>query len=185
MSVPHTTSKRRTYPLPIRIVGIVVALAGIVAGTALVILAAYQHFAISSNFHPDYRVDHVYESAFHEPLVIHEAGEYGVTSMEGPLEGCTLTADNGTVIRPVLDESITKRPSFRFTSPARTYTIECTPSDLWFQVFRGDDLKRAAQGYDSPLHPSLYYIIGGVASWVVGMFFWNRFVMRPRDWSNT
>ena len=183
MSSPN--HPRRAHSLPVRVVGIVVALGGIIGGAALLILAVYQHCAITSNFHPDYRVDHVYESAFDQPLVIHEAGEYGITSMEGPLQECVLTAENGTVIRPVLDESIGKRPSFRFDSPARTYEITCTPDDLWFQVFKGEDLKRAAQGYDSPIHPSLYFIIGGVASSLVGTFFWNRFVQRPRDWSTT
>lgn len=159
------------------------AVAGLVGGALLLGIAAYQHFAITSNFHPDYQVDNIWDSASGEPLVIPQSGEYGVTSLRGALESCTLTSEDGVVITPVLDESIEKRPVFRFQSPARSYpTVECAPDDVWFEVFKGEDVRSAATGWDGAVHPSLVYLGAGVASFAVGMIFWSRFVKRPQDW---
>ena len=182
--VSRNDDASRTYPLPVRIVGVALAVAGMLGGAALLGLAAYQHFAIVSNFHPSYQVAQVWDSAGDDPLVIATAGEYGITSLRGPLEGCQLTSADGVTITALRDETIRTRPAFRFTSPARTYTrVDCPPGDHLVQVFRGEDLRTAAVGWDGAIHPSLAYLAAGVAAWVVGMFFWSRFVTKPRDWN--
>ena len=138
-----------------------------------------------ANFNEHSRPEHIYHSSVGGPLVLTEpSAAYGITSMRGPLTECTVTEDDGGLVVVTRDESITKRPAFRFTAEAGTYEIACTP-DLYFEVFRGEDLVRAARGYDGPVHPSVYFLAAATVTLGVGSFLWNRFVQRPRDWSYT
>lgn len=164
-----------------RALGIVGALVFVVGGLALLGLAVYMHFGVVANFNDHSKPDHVYGSAFDEPMVLTEPyGSYAVTSLRGPLDACQIEAEDGSTIETHLDDEIDQRPVFRFDAPAGTYAITCTP-DLYFEVFTADDIKLAAQGYVN-VHPSLYYLAGAAVALPIGSFLWNRFVMRPRDW---
>ena len=109
---------------------------------------------------------------------------YGLTSVRGPLRDCTIRGEDGSSVEVYRDEEITKRPAFRFDAPAGTYEVSCEPDNVYFEIYTGDKLTLAAQGYDG-VHPSLIFLAGAAVTLPISGILWNRFVQRPRDWAYT
>ena len=170
----------------VKALGMLGAVLSTIVGLGLLAAAVYLQFGVVANFNQHSKPDDLYDSAGAKPLVLTAPyGSYGITSMDGALQACSLSPGSGGVaISPVLDPKVTKRPVLRFDAPAGTYTIACSP-DLWFQVFHGKDVVRAAQGFDGDVHPSIYFGAAAVGTLLLGSFLWNRFVQRPRDWAYT
>lgn len=180
-----TTHRRPVRSRVVRALGVVGAVVVVLAGLLALGGAAYMHFAVVSNFNDHSRPDHVFGSVDDQPMELSEPyGSYGITSVRGPLDLCAVKGTDGTQIDVYRDEDITLRPAFRFDAPAGAYDISCTP-DVYFEVFHGRDLLRAARGYGEGLHPSLYFLAGAAVLLPVGSILWNRFVQRPRDWAYT
>lgn len=166
----------------VRILGTVAAIVTMLVGISLLLLAIFAQFDTRSNVHPLFRPPALH-SSFDGPAVLDDpSDDYAITSLNSRLDECTVTSLNGPLeLRPEADPYFTNRSVFRFTVPPGTYRVTCTP-DVWFEIYRDADVEVAVRGYVGPIHPSIYYLAGSALFLAIGMWFWHRFIQRPKVW---
>lgn len=163
-----------------RVVGMLMAIVGFLGGTGLLMGAIVAQFDVKSMIRPTGDVA-IYSSFDNHPLQL-EAGSYAATSLHIRLTGCTVRSIyGGQTMKLTPDPYFTDRSVFRFDVGKGTYDVTCTPGEAWYEVYRGADVELAVKGYVGTVHPTVYLLIAAVPFFLVGSFFWARFVKRPRE----
>lgn len=178
-----THPESRTHPV-VRVLGTVVAVLAMLTGVALLLLAIFAQFDTRSAIHPLFRPEAVHSSFDEPPAQLSDPSDaYAVTSLMARLDDCTVTSvPAGDEVRVDRDPSIEHRSVLRFRAEPGTYLVECQPADVWFEVYLGSEVEQAVKGYSGPVHPSIYYLVGMMASFGIGSWLWKAFVKRPREW---